>query len=137
MSSKQIGLTGQTILAIIPSLITQLIAFFRIKKYKEGVLISLGILGASIGVQMVLPFPFGLIGVFVITSTVSVRFVRRWTREYNANLPPMPQSSVVEDDTLEKIKDEQNTRSLKILKERLAKGEITKEEYEDLKKGFE
>lgn len=32
---------------------------------------------------------------------------------------------------------EQNEKSLKILKERLAKGEIKKDEYENLKKEFE
>ena len=35
------------------------------------------------------------------------------------------------------IKNEQNIKSLSILKERLAKGEISKEEYDDLKKEFE
>ena len=35
------------------------------------------------------------------------------------------------------IKEEQNMNSLKILKERLAKGEISKEEHSDLKKEFE
>lgn len=35
------------------------------------------------------------------------------------------------------IKDEQNNYSLNILKERLAKGEISKEEYEKLKREFE
>ena len=35
------------------------------------------------------------------------------------------------------FKDEQNTHSLKILRERLAKGEISKEEYNKLEKEFE
>ena len=35
------------------------------------------------------------------------------------------------------VKKEQDINSLKIVKERLAKGEISKDEYDDLKKEFE
>lgn len=48
---------------------------------------------------------------------------------------------IVKDDSKEDdvstIKQEQNVNSLKILRERLAKGEITKEEYDNLKQEFE
>jgi uncharacterized membrane protein len=39
--------------------------------------------------------------------------------------------------TSSKIINEQNTKSMNILKERLAKGEISKYEYDELKKEFE
>jgi uncharacterized membrane protein len=38
---------------------------------------------------------------------------------------------------ISRINDEQNTKSINIIKERLAKGEISKEEYDKLKKEFE
>jgi len=38
---------------------------------------------------------------------------------------------------IDKISKKQNEKSLKTLKERLAKGEITKEEYKDLKSALE
>lgn len=49
--------------------------------------------------------------------------------------------NIIIHDTLPKntqrIRDEQNNNSLNILKERLAKGEISKEEYNQLRKEFE
>ena len=138
MNTKPIDLTGQTILALIPSLITQLIAFFRIQKFKKGVLISLGAVGASIGVQMLLPFPYGIIMAFPIVMTIPTYFVRKWTRQFNDNLSYTPQEtpSPIQDNFSE-INNEQNTKSLKILKERLARGDVSKEEYDELKKEFE
>ncbi|MSV33707.1 MAG: SHOCT domain-containing protein [Nitrosarchaeum sp.] len=138
MGTKQIGLTSQTILALIPSIITQFIAFFRIKKYKEGILISLGLLGASIYIQTFFTFPYGLIPVIPVTIVIPVYYVRKWTRQFNDNLNYTSKiSSTVIQDDLSDINKEQNTRSLKILKERLARGDISKEEYLYLKKEFE
>ena len=82
----QIGLAGQTILAIIPSFITQLIAFYRIKQFKKGGLIELGLIGMSIGLNMILPFPFGLIITLIIAIVIPVYYVRKWTEEFNAKV---------------------------------------------------
>lgn len=136
--TKKVGLTGQTILALIPSFITQLIAFARINKLKVGGLMILGLFGVSIGLQMVLPFPYGLISVIVISIAIPVKYVRKWTKEYNNNLNEIQENIPTSDfESTEDLKKEQNNNSLKILKERLAKGEITREEYDELKKNFE
>ncbi len=133
MNEKPVGLTSQTILALIPSLITQIIAFVRIKKLKNGALIILGTFGISIGCQMILPFPYGLMTALPIIMAIPTYYVRKWTRLFNDSLN-YPKEEIPQDDSSEI--SEQNARSLKILKERLAKGEITKEEYDELKKEF-
>ncbi|QLH03819.1 hypothetical protein C5F47_05255 [Nitrosopumilus cobalaminigenes] len=43
----------------------------------------------------------------------------------------------VTEENPDKIKNDQNNNSLNILKTRLAKGEITKAEYDELKKEFQ
>lgn len=135
MNVKPVGLTGQTILALIPSLITQIIAFVRIQKLKDGALIILGTFGISIGFQMILPFPYGIMIALPIIISIPTYYVRKWTRLFNDSLNQTPKD-VTENDESSEI-NEQNAKSLKILKERLAKGEITKEEYDELKKEFE
>ena len=82
----QIGLLGQTILAVIPSIVTQLIAFYRINQFKKGGLIELGLGGLSIGINMLLPWPYGLVVILVITIVIPVYYVRKWTEEFNAKV---------------------------------------------------
>jgi len=137
MNTKPIGLTGQTVLALIPSLITQLIAFSRIQKLKDGGLISLGTFGVSIGTQMILPFPYGIMIALPIIMAIPTHYVRKWTRQFNDNLSYAQESSSQISDNMSDINKEQNAKSLKILKERLARGDISKEEYDELKKEFE
>ena len=74
---------GQMILAIIPSFITQLIAFYRIRKFTKGLIMELIIFLADIMVQMIIPWPFGVIFALPLTVGVPVYFVRKWTLEYN------------------------------------------------------
>jgi len=81
-----VGMTGQTILAVIPSIITQLIAFYRIKKFIHGGLIELGIIGSASVIQYLLGFPWGIIGIVVVQMMIPVYLVRKWTRDYNKKL---------------------------------------------------
>lgn len=134
MNVKPVDLPSQTILALIPSLITQLIAFFRIKRLKHGALVILATFGISVGCQMILPFPYGIMIALPTIMAVPTYYVRKWTRLYNNNLNQTPKDETKNDESSEI--NEQNAKSLKILKERLAKGEITKEEYDELKKEF-
>ena len=46
-------------------------------------------------------------------------------------------NDIVSENNIASKKQEQNKQTIKILKERLAKGEITKKEYDELKKEFE
>ncbi|HYL67097.1 MAG TPA: hypothetical protein VEU72_08115 [Nitrosopumilaceae archaeon] len=78
-----IGMRGQMILAIIPSFVTQLIAFYRIKKFTNGLIVELSIFLADTFVQMIIPWPFGMIFALPLTLGVPVYFVRKWTLDYN------------------------------------------------------
>lgn len=132
MSKKQVDLTGQVILGAIPSFITQFIAFYRIGKAKDGGLMILGVFGGAIGLQMLLPFPYGLVSAIIISVAIPINYIIKWTKLYNKDTKQTQLR-----DSKEKTGKKQNEKSLKILKERLAKGEITKEEYDELKKEFE
>jgi hypothetical protein len=83
---KKIGLTGQTILAAIPTEITPLLAFYRIKKLKKGALIYAGIISATLGLNALLPFPYWMIASFSFGIPVPVYLVRKWTREFNRKI---------------------------------------------------
>ena len=74
---------GQMILAIIPSFITQLIAFYRIRKFSKGLIVELIIFLSDAFVQMIIPWPFGMVFALPLTVGVPVYFVRKWTLEYN------------------------------------------------------
>ena len=76
--------------------------------------------------DFILLIPLAIIG--VIITIVIIRIQRR--KNQGDTITNLPQK----DTTV--IKNEQNLKSLSILKERLAKGEITKEEYDKLKKEF-
>ena len=74
---------GQMILAIIPSFITQLIAFYRIRKFTKGIIIELVIFFVDLLVQIIIQWPFGMIIALPFTVGIPVYFVRKWTMEYN------------------------------------------------------
>ena len=78
-----INMHGQMILAIIPSFITQLIAFYRIRKFTKGLFIELIIFLVDVLIQTIIPWPFGMIFALPLTVGVPVYFVRKWTLEYN------------------------------------------------------
>ncbi|HEV2191995.1 MAG TPA: hypothetical protein VGR54_00040 [Nitrosopumilaceae archaeon] len=78
-----VGMRGQMILAIIPSFITQLIAFYRIRKFTKGLVIELIIFLVDALVQTIIPWPFGVIFALPLTVGVPVYFVRKWTLKYN------------------------------------------------------
>ncbi|TSA16399.1 MAG: hypothetical protein D4R72_06900 [Nitrosopumilales archaeon] len=84
-----INMRGQMILAIIPSFITQLIAFYRIRKLTKGLVMELIIFLGDVLVQAIIPWPFGVIFVLPLTVGVPVYFVRKWTLEYNRMPPSM------------------------------------------------
>ena len=78
-----VGMRGQMILAIVPSFITQLIAFYRIRKFTKGLVIELIIFLSDIFIQTIISWPFGLIFALPLTVGVPVYFVKKWTLEYN------------------------------------------------------
>ena len=90
---KKIGLAGQTVLAVIPLFVTQLIAFYRINKFKKGGLLILGLFWIIVVVEFFFVIPdldkfhiMPLVIQFSILIPFSVYFVRKWTKSYNKKL---------------------------------------------------
>ncbi|MGB6462762.1 MAG: hypothetical protein WBF38_00865 [Nitrosotalea sp.] len=99
--TKKVDVIGQMILGAIPTFITQLYAFYKIKKLKKGVLVELAVIGLILseyaidyGVHLILnqgklsshDQDFRLVedvmGILV-ASLLPMYFARKWTMEYN------------------------------------------------------
>jgi hypothetical protein len=76
-------LKTQMILAVMPTFVTQLIAFYRAQKLVYGIIIELIIFFVDLIIQMSISWPFGVIIVLPISILVPVYFVRKWTLEFN------------------------------------------------------
>jgi len=74
------------ILAVMPSVISQIIAFYRIKKLVMGVIIETGIIGLIIGLSNVMTYPYWLILALSIECLVPFLYVRKWTIKYNQSV---------------------------------------------------
>ena len=70
-----------------------------------------------------------LVIIFVIIATIILVIPKR--QNDDVEVEDTPQKDI------QTIKEKQNDDSLGIIKERLAKGEISKKEYDELKKEFE
>ncbi len=71
------------ILAVMPSIISQIIAFYRIKKLVMGAIIETGIIGLIVGLSNVMPYPHWLILALAVECLVPLMYVRKWTIQYN------------------------------------------------------
>lgn len=80
---KQTFLRTQMILAIIPTFITQIIAFYRIKKLIHGLILEAVIFCIDLVIQVIISWPFGMIIALPITVGIPVYYVRKWTIEFN------------------------------------------------------
>ena len=76
-------LKTQLILAVMPTFVTQLFAFYRIRKLTYGIIIELIIFFADLVIQMSISWPFGMMIVLPISVVIPVYFVRKWTLEFN------------------------------------------------------
>jgi len=101
---KKIDVTGQMILAAIPMFVTPLYAFYRVKKFKKGLLVMflvLGIVGvdsiihASIATsemfeikqfQREMIISYSYVFSLIITMLIPMYFARKWTIGYNNTL---------------------------------------------------
>ena len=117
---QKVDVTRMIIYSFIP--ILSIYAGWRIQKFWLLVVINFVLgLGISILMHLVFPFPFGLIFSLAVEITVSVFVVKHFAEKYNETI-----GSVTE---IPKTEDE----SFTILKLRLAKGEIPKEEFDKIK----
>lgn len=81
---ERVSLRTQLILAVIPSFVTQIIAFYRIKKLVYGIMIEVVIFFIDLVIQVMISWPAGMIFALPITVGIPVYYVRKWTREYNS-----------------------------------------------------
>ncbi len=73
----------QLILAVIPTFVTQLIAFYRIRKLIYGIIIEVALFFVDLIIQMSISWPFGMIIVLPISILVPLYYIRKWTLEFN------------------------------------------------------
>lgn len=76
-------LKTQMILAVIPTFITQLFAFYRIRKLVYGIIIEVIIFFVDLVIQMSISWPLGMIIVLPISVLIPLYYIRKWTLEFN------------------------------------------------------
>lgn len=72
------------------------------------------------------------IAMMIVHAGISVYFIRLWSKEWNAKISTMGSEKK---NTLEYVRKEDS--SIELLKKRYAMGEISKEEFEKMKKDME
>lgn len=76
-------LKTQMILAVIPTFVTQIFAFYRIRKLVYGIIIEVLIFFVDLIIQMSISWPFGMIISLPISVLIPLYFIRKWTLEFN------------------------------------------------------
>lgn len=77
-------LKTQLILAVIPTFVTQLIAFYRIQKLINGIIIEVIIFFVDLVIQRSISWPFGMIISLPVSILIPLYYIRKWTLEFNA-----------------------------------------------------
>lgn len=71
------------ILALIPSFVSQIIAFYRVRKLVSGIIIEAAVFFIDMVVQVMVSWPAGMIISLPITVGIPAYYIRKWTLEYN------------------------------------------------------
>jgi len=80
---ERVSLRVQMVLALIPSFVSQIIAFYRIKKLLSGIIIEVVIFFIDMIIQLVISWPAGMMISLPLTVGIPAYYVRKWTLEYN------------------------------------------------------
>ena len=83
VAQKPVNVTLQTVLMFIP--LVWIYAFYRIEKLNMGLFLLFVAIAVSMVFQLVIPFPFGLILAYVPTFAIPIYYIRKWSKEWNAN----------------------------------------------------
>ncbi len=75
-------LKTQLILAIVPTFVTQIIAFYRIHKLIQGIFLEAIIFFIDLVIQISISWPYGMILSLPITIGIPVYYIRKWTLEF-------------------------------------------------------
>ena len=81
---KRVNVGIQVIFCIIPYL--WIYGFYRIEKLRMGLVIIVVTFVASIGIQMLLPYPYGLGTAYIFSIVLPTAFIIRWSREWNVRV---------------------------------------------------
>ena len=82
VEQKPVNVALQVVLMFIP--IVWVYAFYRIEKLSMGIFLLFAVLAISIVIQVILPYPYGLIFAYVPSFALPIYFIRKWSREWNA-----------------------------------------------------
>ncbi|MGH2613287.1 MAG: hypothetical protein ACRDFB_09625 [Rhabdochlamydiaceae bacterium] len=82
-NTERVNLKSQLVLALIPSFISQIIAFYRIRKLFYGIVIEIVIFFIDLIIQLAISWPVGMMITLPVTVGVPVYYVRKWTLEFN------------------------------------------------------
>ena len=61
-------------------------AFYRIEKLRMGIILMIITIFPFTGIQMLFPFPYGMIMAIVIVIATPIYFVIRWSNEWNQKI---------------------------------------------------
>lgn len=81
VKQQPVNVNLQTLLCIIPY--GWIYAFYRVEKLRHGLVLILISIACSVAIQMVLPWPYGLIGALVASIVIPIRSIRKLSNAWN------------------------------------------------------